>query len=109
VLALRKTTPRPAGRNRHGRYRGRGTPANGRATAFPTRTALFFYRPTRLRRQPGNLAAYHAAGLARFGTVADLGCGVGMDALALAKPARARRRRGPDDARHIFAAPCRSA
>jgi SAM-dependent methyltransferase len=51
---------------------------------FPDADRLFFDRDALAQATSPVLAAYHAERLARFGTVADLGCGAGMDAVALA-------------------------
>jgi len=70
---------------------------------FPDAGRLFFTAGALAQATGPVLSAYHAAGLARFGTVADLGCGVGMDALALAETGERVVAVDVDAARLIFA------
>jgi SAM-dependent methyltransferase len=52
---------------------------------FPDADRLFFTDAALAQATSPILAAYHATYLAPFGTVADLGCGIGMDSIALAE------------------------
>lgn len=52
---------------------------------FPDADRLFFTDAALAQATSPLLAAYHAEHLAPFGTVADLGCGIGMDSIALAE------------------------
>ncbi len=52
---------------------------------FPDADQLFLTSVALAQATSPAIAAYHAAGLAPFGTVVDLGCGIGMDAIALAE------------------------
>jgi hypothetical protein len=52
---------------------------------FPHANKLFFTDDALAQATSPLIAAYHAKGLASFGTVADLGCGIGIDAIALAQ------------------------
>ena len=55
------------------------------ARRFPDADRLFFTEDALAQATSPGIAAYHAAGLTGFGTVTDLGCGVGMDSIALAE------------------------
>ena len=70
---------------------------------FPDAHRLFFTADALAQATGPTLAAYHAAGLAPFGTVADLGCGVGMAALALGEAGARVVAVDVDDSRLIFA------
>jgi len=60
--------------------------ARWRARArFPDADRLFFTAESLAQATSPVLAAFHADRLRRFATVADLGCGVGIDAIALAR------------------------
>jgi tRNA/tmRNA/rRNA uracil-C5-methylase (TrmA/RlmC/RlmD family) len=70
---------------------------------FPDADHLFFTEDALAQATSPGIAAYHARYLAKFGTVADLGCGVGMDAIALAKAGATVLAIERDPARLIFA------
>ena len=102
VLALRKRRPDLSGEVAaaaaevvDARHRAR--------RRFPDAAHLFFTADALAQATAPVLAAYHAAGVARLGVVADLGCGVGMDALALAEAGAAVVAVDRDDARLVFA------
>lgn len=78
--------------------------ARRRARArFPDADRLFFTPDALAQATSPVLAAYHAAGLARFGAVADLCCGVGIDAIALAEAGATVTAIEIDPARLVFA------
>lgn len=70
---------------------------------FPDADHLFFTEDALAQATSPVIAAYHAKYLATFGTVADLGCGIGMDAIALAKAGANVLAIERDPARLIFA------
>ncbi len=73
------------------------------ARRFADAQKLFFTSESLAQATSPLLAAYHAARLTGFGRVADLGCGVGMDALALAQAGVAVTAVDSDPARLVFA------
>lgn len=75
------------------------------ASRFPDADRLFFTPDALAQATSPVLAAYHAGRLvaAGFRTVADLGCGVGMDALALAAAGLSVLAIERDPARLVFA------
>jgi len=75
------------------------------ASRFPDADRLFFTADALAQATSPGIAAYHARQLAAAGyrTVADLGCGIGMDALALAEAGLAVVAIERDPARLIFA------
>lgn len=102
VLALRKRRPNLPGditaaavEVADARHRAR--------LRFPDAARLFFTADALAQATAPAVAAYHAAGLARFGAVADLGCGVGMDSLALAEAGASVAAVERDAARLVFA------
>lgn len=70
---------------------------------FPDSDRLFWTREALEQATAPAIAAYHAARLAPLGRVADLGCGVGMDAIALAEAGAAVVAIERDPARLVFA------
>ena len=56
-----------------------------RARFGPDAARLFFTGEALAQATSPGIAAYHARGLAPLGTVADLGCGVGMDSVAFVR------------------------
>ena len=52
---------------------------------FPDADRLFFTAESLSQATSPTIAAFHASRLALFGTVVDLGCGVGIDAIAFAE------------------------
>ena len=70
---------------------------------FPDADRLFFTGDALAQATSPQIAAYHGALLARFGRVADLGCGVGIDALALARVGLEVTAIDRDGARLVFA------
>ena len=70
---------------------------------FPDASRLFFTGEALAQATSPVLAAYHASRLAPFGRVADLGCGVGIDALALAEAGAQVAAIDRDPARLVFA------
>jgi SAM-dependent methyltransferase len=70
---------------------------------FPDADTLFFTADALAQATSPLIAAYHAARLAPLGLVADLGCGVGMDAIRVAEAGGQVLALERDPARLVFA------
>lgn len=70
---------------------------------FPDADRLFFTAETLAQATSPGIAAYHARGLSPLGTVAELGCGVGIDSIALAEAGADVLAIERDPARLVFA------
>jgi SAM-dependent methyltransferase len=100
ILALRKrglTLEIAAGAVEVAAARGR---ARGR---FADADRLFFTSDSLSQATSPQIAAYHAGVLAPFGRIADLGCGVGLDAIAIAEAGARVTALDRDPARLVFA------